>query len=99
MTHQTERRKTWWLGLPPSSWITIITIMGTLAVAGVGGIVSYARAMDKIETNSEGRKDNKVEFTKQMKELKTDLTKQINKSETRTRSDIRELRQIMLNNK
>ena len=98
MTQQTERRKLWFLRLSPGNWITIIVLSASIGGYGLSGYVSLAKAMDKVESNTEGIKKVKEEMTEQMKELKKDLSRKINEAELRTRSDLREIRQILLNN-
>lgn len=90
---QSERRKTWWLGLPPSSWITIATILGTLTVAGIGGIVSYARAMDRIDSNTKAVEKVEIEVPKQIMAIEKRLSIKIDSSEGRMRADMRDIRQ------
>ena len=92
-----EQRKLWLFGLSPGNWITITIFIIGLAGAGVGGIVNYARAVDKIEANQEEIKKVKEDVNIKIEKVNEDLRRQINESELRTRSDIKELRQIIVN--
>ncbi len=92
MTHQTERRKVWWLGLAPGNWITIATILGALVAASVGGIVSYARAMDRIDSNTGAIEKVEIEVPKQISAVEKRLSIKIDSSEGRLRGDMKEIR-------
>lgn len=89
---QTERRKLWAFRLSPGNWITIIIFVSGMALAGLNGYVSYAKAMDKIEVNTQGRKDDKKEYTKQIASVEKRLSIKIDSSEGRMRGDMKEIR-------
>ena len=93
MTHQTERRKLWWFKLSPGNWITIVVLFITLGSACVGGIVSYARAMDRIDSNTKASKETKIEVPKQIAALEKRLSIKIDSSEGRMRGDMKEIRE------
>ena len=94
MMSQKEQRKLWWLGLPPSSWVTILTVIFTTLSVGASGAISYARAMDRVEANTEGRKAIKRELTAQIKAIEKRLTILMSSTEGRLTANMRENRQV-----
>ena len=91
-----ERRKLWKFNLSPGNWIAIVIFIFGLSSGVITGAVSYVRAMDKIDANSDDIQNVRKEMTDKLDETKKALSEQIRASESRTRGDIRELRQIML---
>lgn len=87
------------MGLSPGNWIAII--FAALGSIGTGASVAmvYGANVNQIETNTKVNKDQdtKIEkIEKKMEDNHKELQMQISTSEGRTRSDIKELRDLII---
>jgi len=87
-----ERRKNTKFGLTAGEWVMI-------AIAVSGALTSFAVVSDDVKDNKEAIAEIKKNTEKQIGDVEDRLTIQIKQSEIRTREDIRELRDVLINHR
>ncbi len=95
MTSRKEKRKMWIMNLSPGNWVSIVTLTVVMLGGGLNASIQYAKAMDKVEKNSIEIEKTKQIMQSEISKLNKDITSKIGY----LRSDIREVRQILLRKK
>lgn len=85
-----ERRKDWFLGVPPAQWITIAIVAG-------GALVSWGAVSGQVEKNTSDIESVRTELYQELGKTEKRITEQLKGSEERTREDIKELREDIKN--
>lgn len=99
MTKEIGGRRKSFLGLSKGNWITLL--LATIGIVGstIGVAITYGASLNQIANNTKKdiEQDKRIErLSDKMDIMKRDIQIQISTSEGRTRSDIKELRTLII---